>query len=74
MQPTPTGEGRRVVGRDKSSTEDLSPKINITKEDRKAIEELRRDKTRMILTADEGVSMVVMDRDDYNQKADALLQ
>ena len=28
----------------------------------------------MILTADKGVSMVVMDRDDYNQKAEALLQ
>ena len=24
----------------------------------------------MILTADKGVSMVVMDRDDYNQKAE----
>ena len=50
------------------------PKFNITREERKAIEELRRDKTRMILTVDKGVSMVVMDRDDYNQKADALLQ
>ena len=28
----------------------------------------------MILTVDKGVSMVVMDRDDYNQKAEALLQ
>ena len=28
----------------------------------------------MILTADKGVSMVVMDRDDYNQKAETLLQ
>ena len=50
------------------------PKFNITREERKAIEELRRDKTRMILTADKGVSMVVMDRDVYNQKADASLQ
>ena len=50
------------------------PKFNITRKERKAIEELRRDKTRMILTVDKGVSMVVMDRDDYNQKADALLQ
>ena len=28
----------------------------------------------MILTVDKGVSMVVIDRDDYNQMADALLQ
>ena len=45
-----------------------------SQEERKAIEELRRGKTRMILTVDKGVSMVVMDRDDYNQKAEALLQ
>ena len=51
-----------------------TPKYNITREERKVIDELRRDKTRMILTADKGVSMVVMDRDDYNQKAEALLK
>ena len=51
-----------------------APKNNITREERKVIEELRRDKTRMILTMDKGVSMVVMDRDDYNKKAEALLQ
>ena len=43
-------------------------------EERKAIDELRRDNTRIILTTDKGVSMVVMDRDDYHQKAEALLQ
>ena len=51
-----------------------TPRSNITREERKAIDELRRDKTKMILTAGKGVSMVVMDRDDYNQKAEALLQ
>ena len=50
------------------------PKFNITREEKKVIEKLRRDKTRTIWTTDKGVSMVVMDRDDYNQKADALLQ
>ena len=34
---------------------------------------MRKDKTRVILTADKGVSMVVMDRDDYNSKAEELL-
>ena len=37
------------------------------------IEQLRKDKTRVILMADKGVSMVVMDRDDYNSKAEELL-
>ena len=37
-------------------------KPNISKEDYQAIKELRNDNTRMVLTADKGVSMVVMDR------------
>ena len=51
-----------------------APRHNISREERKAIEELRRDKNRIILTTDKGVSMVVMDRDDYNNKAEELLQ
>ena len=47
---------------------------NITKEERKAIDELRKDDTKMILTAEKDVSMVVLNRDYYNQKAEALLQ
>ena len=50
------------------------PRSNITREERKAIDELRRDNTKIILTADKGVSMVVMDRDEYHQKVEALLQ
>ena len=46
---------------------------NISRREREAIEELRKDKNRIILTADKGVSMVVMDRDDYNSKAEELL-
>ena len=46
---------------------------NITKEEHQAIRELRRDETRMVLTADKGVSMVVMDREDYNNKSEELL-
>ena len=49
-------------------------RYHITREERKAIEELRRDKNRIILTTDKGVSMVVMDRDDYYKKAEDLLQ
>ena len=48
-------------------------KPNITKEEHQAIRELRRDKTRVVLTADKGVSMVVMDKDDYKSKSEELL-
>ena len=34
---------------------------------------LRKDKNRIIITADKGVSMVVMDREDYIRKAEELL-
>ena len=50
-----------------------APKHNITGQERKAIDELRKDKTRIILTADKGVSIVVMNRDDYNRKAEDIL-
>ena len=50
-----------------------APKHNITGEKRKAIDELRKDKTRIFLTVDKGVSMMVMDRDDYNKKAEDIL-
>ena len=49
------------------------PKSNITREERKALAELRKDKNRIILTADKGVSMVVMDREEYTRKAEELL-
>ena len=49
-------------------------KPNITKEEHWAIKELRNDNTRMVLTADKGVSMVVMDKEDYNTKSEQLLQ
>ena len=48
-------------------------KPNITKEEAKAIQELKRDKERVILTADRGVSMVVMDQEEYIQKSEELL-
>ena len=49
------------------------PKPNITREEAKAIKELRRDKERVILTADKGVSMVVLDTEDYIKKSEELL-
>ena len=69
------GKAEELRGEIKSVLKKIHPpRSNITREERKALDELRRDNTKMILTTDKGVSMVVMDRDDYHQKADALLQ
>ena len=51
-----------------------NPPPNITKEERKAITELKKDSTRMILTAGKEVSLVVMDTEEYNKKTEELLQ
>ena len=48
------------------------PKPNITKEEAKAIRELK-DNTRIILTTDKRVSMAVLDREEYIKKAEELL-
>ena len=39
-----------------------NPRRNITKEEAQALAELRKDHSRVILTADKGVALVVMDR------------
>ena len=43
---------------------------NITREENKALKELKKDKSRIILTADKGVALVIMDKADYNKKAE----
>ena len=46
---------------------------NITKEELKALQELKKDQDRIILTADKGVALVVMNRTDYIKKSEELL-
>ena len=71
----PQGKAEELRGEIKSVMKRIHPtRSNITKGERKAIEELRKDNTKIVVTADKGVAMVVMDRDDYHQKADALLE
>ena len=53
--------------------EDPPPRHNITREEQKALIELREDNIRIILTADKGVCRVVMDREEYIKKAEELL-
>ena len=50
-----------------------TPKSNISKEEFKAIRELKEDDSRIILTADKGVALVVLNKEDYIRKAEQLL-
>ena len=50
-----------------------TPKSNITKEVRKVLKEFRGDQERIVLTADKGVAMVVLDKKDYVDKVEGLL-
>ena len=71
LQP---GKVEELRGEVKANIKKMQPpKQNLTKEECKALEELKKDKTRMTLTADKGVSIVVLDREEYIKKADELL-
>ena len=48
------------------------PKPNLTKAQTQALRELKRDRDRLVLTADKGVAMVIMDRQDYVNKSNQL--
>ena len=50
-----------------------TPRPHITLEESRAIRELRLDQSSIICTADKGVAMIVMDRQDYVNKAKELL-
>ena len=50
------------------------PINNITKQEIQVLAELKRDQLRVILTADKGVAIVIMDKQDYQEKAKALLE
>ena len=49
------------------------PSPNISKQEYQALKELKEDKSRVILTMDKGVSLVIMDRAEYNKKTEELL-
>ena len=49
------------------------PIPNLTKAQTSALRELKRDRDCIVLTADKGVAMVIMDREDYVNKANQLL-
>ena len=43
-------------------------------EEQKALKELRKDNNRVILTADKGVCLVVMDKEEYIEKAEEFIE
>ena len=49
-----------------------APKPNLNKAEIKGLAELKRDKDRIILTVDRSVTMVVLDRESYREKAENL--
>ena len=48
-------------------------KPNIPRDEHQALREIKQDNTRMVLTADKGVSLVVLDSEDYTAKSEKLL-
>ena len=66
-----TEELRADVNRVLRSSHPSKP--NLTKAQNLALRELKRDRDRIVLTADKGVAMVIMDRQDYINKANHLL-
>ena len=68
------GEAEELRGEIKSIIKKIHPpKPNISKEEHQALQQLKKDNTRMILTADKGVCLVVMDKKDYIEKSEKLL-
>ena len=47
---------------------------NLNPPQHRALTELKKDNTRVVLTVDKGVAMVIMDQQDYTNKDQALLQ
>ena len=43
-------------------------KPNIPRDEHQTLREIKRDNTRMVLTVDKGVSLVVLDREEYTAK------
>ena len=68
------GKADELRGEIKTILEKIeTPANNISREEKKALVKLRKDTNRTILTADKGVSLIVLNREDYQNKALELL-
>ena len=63
-------EVKRLLKQDQNNRR----QANISKEELKALKELKLDNNRLILTVDMGVALVVIDKDEYIKKAEDLLK
>ena len=54
-------------------TKDHKIKPNIPRDEHQALREIKRDNTRMVLKVDKGVSLVVLDKEEYTAKSEELL-
>ena len=70
LEPHDAKELRAEKGALKHS---CTPRKNIAKEEAQTLAELRRDQSRVILTADKRVAQVVLDKTEYTNKAQDLL-
>ena len=71
MEPNSAKELRAEIRGALKQTHLTRRKIN--REEVQALTELKRDSSKVILTADKGVALVIMDKPDYNTKAQELL-
>ena len=63
------GEAEEIRAEIKADLKKIQPpRPNISREEQKALKELREDNTRVVLTADKGVCLVAMDREEYIKK------
>ena len=63
-------EVKRLLKQDQNNKR----QANVSKEELKALKELKLDNNRLILTVDKGVALVVIDKDDYIKKVEDLLK
>ena len=63
-------EVKRLLIKDQNNQK----QANVSREELKAMKELKLDTNRLILTADKGVALVVLDKEDYIKKAEDLLE
>ena len=69
------GKVEELRGETKSILKSIQPpKPNISKEEAKAIQDLKRDQEKIILITDKGMSMMVLDKEDYIKKSEDLLK
>ena len=66
------GKAEELRGEIKSLLKrDHKIKANIPRDEHQVLRKIKRDNTRMVITTDKGVSMVVMDRKEYTAKSES---